>query len=85
MLLGAALVGDAGGSVTDANAKDLAALPDVDGFLVGGASLKPQFIDVRGLLAPCPALSSAPPPSPVALCALHEAHRCCPLVLCSGS
>ena len=36
-----------GGSVTDANAKELAALPDVDGFLVGGASLKPQFIDVR--------------------------------------
>jgi triosephosphate isomerase len=32
--------------VTDANAKQLAAKTDVDGFLVGGASLKPQFIDV---------------------------------------
>ena len=23
-----------------------AALPDVDGFLVGGASLKPEFVDI---------------------------------------
>jgi hypothetical protein len=30
-----------GGSVTDKNAKELAQQPDVDGFLVGGASLKP--------------------------------------------
>lgn len=30
-----------GGSVTDKNSKDLAQQPDVDGFLVGGASLKP--------------------------------------------
>lgn len=30
-----------GGSVTDKNSKDLATQPDVDGFLVGGASLKP--------------------------------------------
>ena len=36
-----------GGSVTDANSKELAGLADVDGFLVGGASLKPQFLDVR--------------------------------------
>jgi triosephosphate isomerase (TIM) len=28
------------GSVTGANCKELAAKPDVDGFLVGGASLK---------------------------------------------
>lgn len=35
-----------GGSVTDANSKDLASQPDLDGFLVGGASLKPGFIDV---------------------------------------
>ncbi|XP_025835090.1 triosephosphate isomerase [Agrilus planipennis] len=32
-----------GGSVTGANAKELAAQPDIDGFLVGGASLKPEF------------------------------------------
>jgi len=36
-----------GGSVTAGNAKELAALADIDGFLVGGASLKPEFIDVR--------------------------------------
>lgn len=35
-----------GGSVTAANCKELAAKPDVDGFLVGGASLKPEFIDI---------------------------------------
>jgi triosephosphate isomerase len=32
-----------GGSVTDANAKDLIKQSDIDGFLVGGASLKPGF------------------------------------------
>jgi len=35
-----------GGSVTAANCKELARLPDVDGFLVGGASLKPEFADI---------------------------------------
>ncbi|VDQ03771.1 unnamed protein product [Trichobilharzia regenti] len=35
-----------GGSVTAANCKELAQQPDVDGFLVGGASLKPEFIDI---------------------------------------
>ncbi|XP_006643754.1 triosephosphate isomerase, cytosolic [Oryza brachyantha] len=35
-----------GGSVTAANSKELAGQPDVDGFLVGGASLKPEFIDI---------------------------------------
>jgi len=35
-----------GGSVTGASANELAAQPDVDGFLVGGASLKPEFIDI---------------------------------------
>jgi triosephosphate isomerase len=30
-----------GGSVTAANAADLMAQPDIDGALVGGASLKP--------------------------------------------
>ena len=35
-----------GGSVTGANAKELGSQPDIDGFLVGGASLKPEFIDI---------------------------------------
>ena len=35
-----------GGSVTDENAKILIANPDVDGFLVGGAALKPIFATI---------------------------------------
>ncbi|XP_055802460.1 triosephosphate isomerase, cytosolic [Solanum dulcamara] len=35
-----------GGSVSGANCKELGGQPDVDGFLVGGASLKPEFIDI---------------------------------------
>ncbi|CAG2103770.1 unnamed protein product [Medioppia subpectinata] len=35
-----------GGSVTGGNAKELAQEPDVDGFLVGGASLKPEFVQI---------------------------------------
>ena len=35
-----------GGSVNGGNCKELAAQPDVDGFLVGGASLKAEFIDI---------------------------------------
>jgi triosephosphate isomerase len=35
-----------GGSVTDKNAADLIKQPDVDGFLVGGASLKDAFVDI---------------------------------------
>ena len=35
-----------GGSVSGANSKDLAKQPDIDGFLVGGASLKPEFVDI---------------------------------------
>merc|ERR1711990_511280 len=35
-----------GGSVTADNCKELLALPNVDGFLVGGASLKPTFVDI---------------------------------------
>lgn len=35
-----------GGSVTAGNCKELASKADVDGFLVGGASLKPEFIDI---------------------------------------
>lgn len=35
-----------GGSVTAGNAKELASQPDIDGFLVGGASLKPEFVQI---------------------------------------
>ncbi|KAK1299134.1 hypothetical protein QJS10_CPB14g00611 [Acorus calamus] len=35
-----------GGSVNGANCKVLAMQPDVDGFLVGGASLKAEFVDI---------------------------------------
>eukprot|EP00252_Welwitschia_mirabilis_P014571 TRINITY_DN31_c0_g1_i1.p1 TRINITY_DN31_c0_g1~~TRINITY_DN31_c0_g1_i1.p1 ORF type:complete len:256 (-),score=53.16 TRINITY_DN31_c0_g1_i1:348-1115(-) len=35
-----------GGSVNAANCVELAAQPDVDGFLVGGASLKAEFVDI---------------------------------------
>jgi len=35
-----------GGSVTAANCKELGAQSDVDGFLVGGASLKPEFVNI---------------------------------------
>ena len=34
------------GSVNAKNCRDLAVQPDVDGFLVGGASLKPEFSDI---------------------------------------
>lgn len=35
-----------GGSVTDKNANELITKKDVDGFLVGGASLKESFVDI---------------------------------------
>ena len=35
-----------GGSVTEKNAADLISKQDVDGFLVGGASLKEGFADI---------------------------------------
>jgi len=35
-----------GGSVSAGNCKELAKKPDIDGFLVGGASLKPDFIQI---------------------------------------
>jgi triosephosphate isomerase (TIM) len=35
-----------GGSVSEKNCCDLAKMPDIDGFLVGGASLKPAFVDI---------------------------------------
>ena len=35
-----------GGSVNGGNASGLGNQPDIDGFLVGGASLKPEFVDI---------------------------------------
>jgi len=35
-----------GGSVSEKNCRDLAKQSDIDGFLVGGASLKPAFVDI---------------------------------------
>ena len=35
-----------GGSASGATAPGLSAKPDIDGFLVGGASLKPEFADI---------------------------------------
>ncbi|XP_068208083.1 triosephosphate isomerase [Palaemon carinicauda] len=35
-----------GGSVTPANCAELAKMADIDGFLVGGASLKPDFVTI---------------------------------------
>jgi len=40
-----------GGSANAKNAAALGACPDVDGFLVGGASLKPEIKDIVDLLA----------------------------------
>jgi len=35
-----------GGSASAKNAPELSACPDIDGFLVGGAALKPEFVDI---------------------------------------
>jgi triosephosphate isomerase len=35
-----------GGSVNEKNCQELSKQPDIDGFLVGGASLKPAFVDI---------------------------------------
>ena len=35
-----------GGSVTSANISEFIAHPDIDGALVGGASLKPDFVEI---------------------------------------
>ncbi|KAK6326089.1 hypothetical protein J4Q44_G00017330 [Coregonus suidteri] len=35
-----------GGSVTGGTCKELGGMKDVDGFLVGGAALKPEFVDI---------------------------------------
>jgi len=40
-----------GGSANAENAPDLSAQPDIDGFLVGGASLKPEFAEIVAAIA----------------------------------
>ena len=40
-----------GGSVKKANCADLASQADIDGFLVGGASLIPDFVDIINSMA----------------------------------
>ena len=40
-----------GGSANAANAPDLSAQPDIDGFLVGGASMKAEFVDIVAAIA----------------------------------
>lgn len=35
-----------GGSVNAKNCSELSSEPDIDGFLVGGASLKPEFVEI---------------------------------------
>jgi triosephosphate isomerase len=40
-----------GGSVTAANIGEFVALPDIDGALVGGASLKPDFVEIARVAA----------------------------------
>jgi triosephosphate isomerase len=40
-----------GGSVTPDNISEFMVMPEVDGALVGGASLKPEFVDLARQLA----------------------------------
>ena len=40
-----------GGSANAKNAPELSAFPDIDGFLVGGASLKPEISDIVKAIA----------------------------------
>ena len=40
-----------GGSANAKNAPELSACADVDGFLVGGASLKPEFAEIVAAIA----------------------------------
>ena len=50
-----------GGSVNDQNCAELARFSDVDGFLVGGASLKPEIADiVEQMPRPSEAVSHMP-------------------------
>lgn len=58
-----------GGSVAGKNCKELATQPDIDGFLVGGASLKPEFSDICNarLVSVIAVLSRSAPADPLLL------------------
>lgn len=49
-----------GGSVNGKNSQELAGQPDIDGFLVGGASLKPEFIDIANSVTAANATAQGP-------------------------
>eukprot|EP00929_Paragymnodinium_shiwhaense_P053227 TRINITY_DN26642_c0_g2_i2.p1 TRINITY_DN26642_c0_g2~~TRINITY_DN26642_c0_g2_i2.p1 ORF type:complete len:614 (-),score=92.10 TRINITY_DN26642_c0_g2_i2:64-1905(-) len=53
-----------GGSANAKNAPALSAMPDIDGFLVGGASLKPEFKDIVDAISSTPGKSADPAPLP---------------------
>lgn len=44
-----------GGSVKPSNAEEFFSMPDIDGALVGGASLKPDFVEIVKIAAQCKA------------------------------
>ena len=44
-----------GGSVKPGNAEEFFSMPDIDGALVGGASLKPDFVEIVKIAAQCKA------------------------------
>ena len=52
-----------GGSASAKNAPELSACPDVDGFLVGGASLKPEFKDIVAAISAAKGLPCRRPAS----------------------
>jgi enolase len=50
-----------GGSANAKNAPELSAQPDIDGFLVGGAALKPEFVDIVKAISDVKAKNDPPP------------------------
>jgi len=62
-----------GGSANAKNAPELSAQPDIDGFLVGGASLKPEFADIVKAISEAKGAAAMPSnaarSAPVELCA----------------
>merc|ERR1719159_594117 len=50
-----------GGSANAKNAPELSACEDIDGFLVGGASLKPEFAEIVAAIAKAKATPAAAP------------------------
>mmetsp|Transcript_485 Transcript_485/g.960 ORF Transcript_485/g.960 Transcript_485/m.960 type:complete len:514 (-) Transcript_485:235-1776(-) len=49
-----------GGSVNGGNSSTLASQADIDGFLVGGASLKPEFVDIANAVTSSNATANGP-------------------------